>query len=257
MLKSFIFETVNNPGTGAFTLLGAVTGRRAYTPAFASGAKVMYTADNNAGVFESGWGVLNSGTNTLTRNVQENHLGTTALINFSGSVDVYCTPAASRTPIITDTGLLADGNGTRLVGRGALATLTGSQSIPNNAGAILSWGGVDYDDAGIWSAGSPTRLTVPAGITRVRLTANIEWANASTGIRRLTVRKNGAAIGPAGYSSTYATTAGNIVQGVAGAVVEVTAGQFFDLVAFQSSGAALNIVAVLTTASWFHMELMP
>jgi hypothetical protein len=38
----------------------------------------------------------------------------------------------------------------------------------------VSWQSAAYDSDGFWDAGQPTRLTVPAGVTKVRLVGNIE-----------------------------------------------------------------------------------
>lgn len=42
-----------------------------------------------------------------------------------------------------------------------------------NAWAPVAWDGVRYDTLGFWWAAAPTRLTVPPGVTRVRLTAGL------------------------------------------------------------------------------------
>lgn len=262
MLRDFVFETVAAPGTADFTLLGPVTGRRAFngTGAFASGAQAFYVADNNAGLWEAGYGLANVGTpnNTLTRAVVvANSLGTTAKVNFTGAVDVVCTLPAARTPILNADNVLVSGANGRIVGRGALVKLTASLSIANNTNTNVGWSAAEYDDASIWSAGSPTRLTVPTGWTRVRLVANLGFALNATGRRKLEVRKNNTTTAwgmPLVHAA--AVNARSNLNG-ASPPVTVVAGDYFEVNVYQDSGAALVLQASGgETDNWFAMELI-
>jgi hypothetical protein len=46
---------------------------------------------------------------------------------------------------------------------------------------------VVYDTDAFWSAGDPTRLTIPAGVSKVRLEGNIDWTFGGTGHRHVWV----------------------------------------------------------------------
>lgn len=261
MLRSFILETVAAPGTSDFTLLGGAFGRRAFngTGAFASGSTVYYIADNNAGTWEEGWGVASVGTpnNALTRNVIANSLGTTAKINFTGAVDVFCAIPAARSVLLNTNGVPIDGSGGRPVGRGALVKLTSNQSVANNTTTVVTWSSAEYDDATLWAGGNPTRLTVPTGWTRVRLTANIGWASSNAGRRILEVRKNGAS--QWGLPLVHGPVASNARtnQNGVSSVVAVTAGDYFEVYVTQNSGGALNLQGGSgEVENWFAMELV-
>lgn len=55
----------------------------------------------------------------------------------------------------------------------------------------ISWDTEDNDDDGCWDSGYPTRLTVPTGITEVRIIAYTAFTNNSSGTRGIKVIKNG------------------------------------------------------------------
>lgn len=97
MLGTLVQETANNPGTGTtVALLGASVGRVPFL-ALGSGNTVYYFLDDGS-QSEWGFGVYTSGApDTLTRaTVIGNTAGTTARLNFSGSVRVYSMLPADR-----------------------------------------------------------------------------------------------------------------------------------------------------------------
>jgi hypothetical protein len=49
----------------------------------------------------------------------------------------------------------------------------------------IPWDATVYDTDAFWSAGNPARLTVPAGISKVRLKGNIDWTFGGTGHRHV------------------------------------------------------------------------
>jgi len=113
-----------------------------------------------------------------------------------------------------------------------------------------------YDDATIWSAGAPTRLTVPAGFTRARLVGNVAWTGAANGIRRIGFRKNGAVgmgLGWAQITAPHAST--SEYQNYATGVVSCVAGDYFELYVFQGSGAGLALLGAAASETWAGVEL--
>jgi len=108
MLRNRVEETANSPGTNAVvTLLGAVPGRRSFLSAFGDGAECGYEIASGT-TWEIGVGKVAAGPPaTLTRTtVEENSAGTTARLNFSGTVRVFNTLSAQRTPVLSTTGRL-------------------------------------------------------------------------------------------------------------------------------------------------------
>lgn len=91
MLRNFVLETANAPGTSAtVNLAGAATGRRSFAAAFATGTVAHYFMDDGTQA-EWGRGTVTFGSpTTLSRDtVIGNTAGTTARLNFTGSVRVY------------------------------------------------------------------------------------------------------------------------------------------------------------------------
>jgi hypothetical protein len=73
--------------------------------------------------------------------------------------------------------------------RGALVQLTADEAVAASTDAAIPWDAIVYDTDAFWSAGNPTRLTVPAGVSKVRLKGNIDWtfgaqATATSGCTR-------------------------------------------------------------------------
>lgn len=98
MLANYVQETANAPGTAAtINLGGAAAGRLPFIPTFASGSAVFYGMDDGT-LAEMGIGTVTAGSpNTLARTtVLWNSAGTTARMNFLGSVRVYNAVPAER-----------------------------------------------------------------------------------------------------------------------------------------------------------------
>jgi hypothetical protein len=87
---------------------------------------------------------------------------------------------------------------------------------------------VVYDTDAFWSAGNPTRHTVPAGVAKVRLKGNLNWTFGGSGHRHIWVHKNGALF----FGTAKESDEGDAgVEGIGSAVVDVTPGDYFELIA--------------------------
>ena len=113
MLANFVQETANAPGQGTVNLGGAAAGRRPFFPTFTSGSVVYYGMDDGT-LAEMGIGTVTAGSpNTLTRTtVLWNSAGTTALMNFLGSVRVYCAVPAERAIYLRSDGAVQNATAT-------------------------------------------------------------------------------------------------------------------------------------------------
>jgi hypothetical protein len=156
-------------------------------------------------------------------------------VNAAGNALEFRTPTQVRSDI---------GIGTMaVVARGA------TQSIPNVTDTAVSWDTVQINDSTIYAGGSPTRLTVPAGATRVRVTFSAFWGANNTGTRNLKIRSNNTSdivydIRPA-QNETGATIS---------RILAVTAGDYFEAFVSHNAGAALNIGGNNATA--FSLEVL-
>lgn len=136
--------------------------------------------------------------------------------------------------------------------KGARVKRTTNLSLASGIATTLAWQAAELDTTAFWSAGAPTRLTVPAGVTKVRITANARFDAASAGARQILIFKNGATFNGRGAIQMAGQT--NAELNIVSAVVPVVAGDFFECQAFQGSGSALNLMAHEST--WLQIEVV-
>lgn len=139
--------------------------------------------------------------------------------------------------------------------RGALVYRSSVLSIANASTTVTTWNAEDYDTDSIWSAGAPTRLTVPTGVTKVRLVTQAFLPNATYTSVVLAILKNGGAnsLTVPGLGTTRLVPGAEIIRlQCSSAVITVTAGDYFESQIFQTSGAARD----LQINSWFSMEII-
>lgn len=73
---------------------------------------------------------------------------------------------------------------------------------------IVPWDSEELDTEGMWDAGDPTKIVIPAGVTKVEVTASIAFnATAVSGSTRVRIRKNGTGTDSAGAVTSCATHA--------------------------------------------------
>lgn len=137
--------------------------------------------------------------------------------------------------------------------RGAMVHLTGDQTISSSITAV-PWDAADYDTDSFWSGGSPTRLTVPSGVTHVKITGQIKVnsAVASVAVGGIVFQKNGAAF-PGWNGSLEKLALQNYQVSVSTPVIPVTAGDYFTMEVDMDSGT-LKAANENTT---FSIEAVP
>lgn len=157
MLKDYILETSNAPGTTTtINLAGVVAGRKSFASSFSTGAVLYYYMDDGTQA-EYGQGTFTTGSpNTLTRTtVFGNTAGTTARLNFAGVTNVYNSLPASRVPYVDSTSTVSvpgsfvlSGNNFSIYG-----TDTGAVSRPLLQLDSSNW-------TNVWSANSGSGVRV-------------------------------------------------------------------------------------------------
>lgn len=130
------------------------------------------------------------------------------------------------------------------------------KSITHNISTFMDWTTEKDSISGAWIVGQPTRITIPSGYTKAKFKGSITWAGTSTvGSRGAEVWKNGILPLAAG-DYTVASGVGNVINIAESEWLDVVAGDYFEVKAYQSCGAAL--VAICTGAtfpgSWFEAE---
>ncbi|MCF4167554.1 hypothetical protein L2U69_18050 [Zavarzinia compransoris] len=125
--------------------------------------------------------------------------------------------------------------------RGALLRRSTNFSVATTGVYVaVPWQSVEYDSDAFWDAGQPSRLTIPAGVTKVRIVGNIEWQTSPTS-QLVEVRKNGNSVpgggavivrGDSGYS--------NQMRNLSSAVLPVSAGDWFELAVYVGTAGELR-----------------
>jgi hypothetical protein len=86
------------------------------------------------------------------------------------------------------------------------------------------------------------------------LTAQAVWYKTGTGLRQLVIKKNGAFFIGGGVDNRLANDVTTTDQQTRTAVVDVNAGDYFEVEAYQSSGAAIPVLT--STGTWFELEVV-
>lgn len=142
--------------------------------------------------------------------------------------------------------------------RGAMVNLTANYNTAASATAYnVPWDNMIYDTNSFFDIANPTKLTVPAGVTYVRISCGIIWAASATGYRTVTIRKN--ATGFAGQPQTINTVDATVSQATSvttSAPIAVSATDYFECRVTQTSGGALDVVGNITNPTWFAIEVV-
>lgn len=141
--------------------------------------------------------------------------------------------------------------------RGALVTHSAALDIVTSTLTSVTWNTETYDTDTIHdNSTNPERLTVPAGVTRVRLSANVQWEPSTAGnTRQIFISKNGddgVYDGRANISGGKPTTV-NYAQNCHSAVLIVAEDDYFICRVQHDVGSNLEI---LQPNSWFSMEII-
>jgi hypothetical protein len=125
-------------------------------------------------------------------------------------------------------------------------------SLPSNnveiATGILTWGSVENDPYGVWSGVAASRLYVPAGYTKARLTTNLIISSVIKPLLKLSITKNGSAT-PIAEEEFAEQKGSSFLQS---RVIPVVAGDYFEVetVCFNTSST------VGTAQSYFQIEFL-
>ncbi len=146
--------------------------------------------------------------------------------------------------------------------RGALAFSAVAQTITTVSETVVTFASEAFDTDSIHDLiTSNSRLTVPAGVTKIRLSASTLWQLNNTGYRQIRIKKNGGSGGVDLNRGTYIPTA---LSGAGGAeiplgmtlvtgIIETVAGDFFEMFVEHNRSGNLDLLA---GTSWFEMEIL-
>ena len=147
--------------------------------------------------------------------------------------------------------------GGKLAFRGALAYLGANQSINDSSITVISFTSESYDTSAIHdNSTNPSRLTVPAGVTRVKLITQVEFAGNASGYRSIFIYKNGGSYQGEPQVVVAPQATANRIQAVSAALT-VVAGDYFEVNVYQTSGGPLNAIGGGNgDNTWFAMEII-
>jgi len=147
------------------------------------------------------------------------------------------------------------------VRRGALAFRNSIQLISNNVDTAVVMNTEVFDTDSVHdNVINASRMTVPVGVTKARISGGAVWASSVSGARQIQVRRNGQVAGsidPSGLlrpvtNGGNAGVGGDFGQQVQSGSINAVAGDYFEIWVLQTSGAALNLTA---NKSWIEMEI--
>ena len=134
---------------------------------------------------------------------------------------------------------------------GALVTKSSSQAIAAGVTTALTWDQEVYDTNDFHdNVTNNTRMTIPAGVTKVICRSNITGSN-QTGQLVLSLRKNGSDV-EGGFLCDTDTSGIDGLNGVS-SVIDVSAGDYFEVFAFSSSARDISN----NVFTWFSIEAVP
>lgn len=142
--------------------------------------------------------------------------------------------------------------------RGARVGKSGHISIATAAATFLPFDTEIHDtDTMHELVSNNTRLTVPNGVTKVRLNGHINWSSGNAVGRRVsTVYKNNAIVTTLSFVAqpvTSGSSTGSATNCISSGVLDVVGGDYFEIRVYQDSG--VDTVMVLSE-SWFEMEII-
>ena len=198
------------------------SGRRAYIRGVGSPTRGFHAADmiSNINVNHNVAVLYMSGTDNIDLYVEQ---GTAGALN---ALNVYCGLAKSAAPSIVG---------------GSCRRTSGAQSIPTGSG---TWTPIVFDlcdgnQGNVWSVGAPSRATIPAGESGwYAISGFVQWAIVTGGQRYASLRKNGTT--HLTYDSGSASTSASFCGQQVSCCVYLAAGDYVELVASHTQGAALN-----------------
>lgn len=221
--------------------------------------------------------VLTSATGTPTSIGLANGTGLPVATGISGLgtgvADFLATPSSANLATAvtgeTGSGALVFGTGPTLsapvLGTPASGTLTNCTGLPatgqvsstcmvKNASdltgqdyttaAAITWDTEIIDDNGYHSGGAPSRITIPSGIARVKLGANVLLRNVSANVNSsIAIRKGGSADWDGAAGQDVATPGTTRLMSCVTGVVAVSATEFFEVYITQTTDTSVDVDA--------------
>jgi len=152
ILKDRVQETSTTTGTGTLTLAGAVTQFQTFSSAIGNGNTTYYTIFNAGGAdWEVGIGTVGAGTLARTTVLASSNAG--SLVNFTGTLYVFCDYPAGKAAYQDASGVINNATfnaTTSVITPIVQATNSGGLSLKNSGGTTqISMGGGGGDNVSV------------------------------------------------------------------------------------------------------------
>lgn len=143
------------------------------------------------------------------------------------------------------------------IGKYALRSRSvGPVAIPSGALTEMVWDtGFSPGENTINAGASGNNITIPAGVSAVHVSAQVNWAGVSGGYRYLAILKNGAGLTglPQLRVAAYGTSTTPMCIS-SGKPIPVVAGDNFTVVVLHDQGGSINVEGISGASNWFSVE---
>ena len=206
VLKDRVLETCTSPGTGAVTLLGAVTGYQAFSTV-GNGNTCYYTiADQSGANWEVGIGTYATSGNTLTRTTILSSSNAGSTVNFAtGTQNVFVTYPSEKAVYLD-----ASGNVQPSLGTATFSSITDS-GLTSGRVTYATTGGLLTDSANMTFNGTTLTLANDASISGLTVGkgGGAVSSNTAVGSQALLSNSTGASNSAFGNNALVYTTGSN------------------------------------------------
>ena len=122
----------------------------------------------------------------------------------------------------------------------AMAIRNNAQSLVGNTITPINWEAMEYEDLPCWDIATPSKIIVPANVTRIRLTAAFTTSNTASRAMILTyLNGQNAADGAHGMPALNPAISGTPIMSVAGGWVPVEQGDEIEARAFTNNNNSI------------------
>ncbi len=186
----------------------------------------------------------------------------TTILEIANLTELAAAPAITDELFISDAGTIKRISLTNAlavpVHRGALVYDVSDQTITNNTWTAVNFDTEVYDTDTIHDTSTNnTRFTIPTGITRVRLSANIRFTANDTEQRGARFQLNGSDfIGQAEQLVHHPDSTNASMQNISSGVIDCVATNYFELEVYQNSSGNLDLLGDSGIATWFSIEII-
>lgn len=123
--------------------------------------------------------------------------------------------------------------------KGVLLALENNISTTSHEWKTVNWDKAEYNFTGFWNKDNPSRIVIPFGVKKVKLSAGSLWVSNSEGSRRIRMKKNDQYTSGLSYIGQRAS--GTSPVGGTSSVIEVREGDYITLEVYQSSEEDIDL----------------